>query len=101
MNGLRFDFATNDLIIESGSFATANIDNQTVALISISQICRLTRPELGAQLPSKLINRKVPSVSSILLDAVTMAENDGATNVSVRFIDSDNLQFLGTYENRT
>lgn len=100
MTGLKFDFDIGDIVIDvdKGRFVTANIDNQNVALISLSQICRLTRPELGAQIGARLLNRKPVSVSAVLVDAERQAKADGATNVFVGFSDSNALTFRGKYE---
>ena len=98
MTGLKFDFDIGDIVIDQGRFVTANIDNQNVALISLSQICRLTRPELGAQIGARLLNRKPVSVSAVLVDAERQAKSDGATNVFVGFSDSNSLTFGGKYE---
>ena len=100
MNGIKFNFDTNDLTVGSnGSFDTAVIDNQNVALISLSQVCRLTKPEVGAQIGSRLINIRRSAASAILLDAKKQAENDGAKNVRIQFTSERNLIFTGTYEN--
>ena len=98
MTGLKFDFDIGDIVIDQERFVTANIDNQNVALISLSQICRLTRPELGAQIGARLLNRKPVSVSAVLVDAERQAKADGATNVFVGFSDSNSLTFRGKYE---
>lgn len=100
MNGLKFDFEKGDIAINSsGTFDTATIDNQNVALIAVSQVCRLTRPEFGAQIGSRMVNRQYSSVGSILADAKRQAEADGAKKVSIRFTEEQQLIFVGTYEN--
>lgn len=99
MNGLRFDFEANDIVLSpSGSFAVSQIDSQNCALISLSQITRLTKPEIGAQLASQLQNRKQRSVASVLAEAKRMVEADGAKNVSITIDENDNLKFEATYE---
>lgn len=99
MHGLKFDFSTNDLILnEQGSFDTATIDNQNVAIISISQVCVLTKPELGAQIGPRMVNRPQSSLPSILADAKRNAESDGAKDVTIRFTKDKQLIFTGTYE---
>lgn len=99
MNGLKFDFEKGDITINSsGTFDTATIDNQNVALIAVSQVCRLTRPEFGAQIGSRIVNKQYSSVGSILADAKRQAENDGAKNVKISFTQDNQLIFVGTYE---
>lgn len=99
MQGLKFDFDSGDLKINaSGRFDSGFIDNQNVALIGVSQVCRLTRPEIGAQIGSRVINLKSSNVSSILFDAKRQAEQDGATNVRIELTDDKQLIFIGTYE---
>lgn len=100
MNGLKFDFDSGDITINaSGSFQTATIDNQNVALIALSQVCRLTKPEVGAQIGARIINRRAVNVVAVLAEAKRMAENDGATNVTIEITNNDNITFLGTYDN--
>lgn len=100
MVGLKYDFTENDITIGSdGSFITAVTDNQNVALIALSQVCRLTVPELGAQVGARLINIRRSQASSVLFDAVRMAESDGAKNVRVEFVADNQLIFEGSYEN--
>ncbi len=99
MNGLKFDFNTNDVELDpSGQFLTATIDNQNVALIAISQVCRLTAPQVGAQIASRLINRPAGGVASILEDARSQAKKDGAKNVKIGFTNEGKLTFSGRYE---
>jgi hypothetical protein len=100
MHGLKFDFEKGDLVINaSGAFEIGSTDNQNVALIATSQVCRLTRPEFGAQIGSRMVNQNYASINSILADAKRQAETDGAKNVSVRFTEEQQLIFVGTYEN--
>lgn len=100
MVGLKYDFTENDITISSdGSFTTAVTDNQNVALIALSQVCRLTVPELGAQVGARLINIRRSQAPSVLFDAVRMAESDGAKNVRVEFVTDNQLIFEGSYEN--
>lgn len=99
MNGLRFDFENNDIMLDdSGRFITATTDNQNVALIALSQVCRLTKPEVGAQIGARIINRKPINVSAVLAEAKRMAESDGARNVSIGLDGNNNLIFVGTYD---
>lgn len=99
MTGIKFDFEKGDITIDStGSFSIAEIDNQNVALIALSQVCRLTFPEVGAQIGSRLINTPVSGVSAILADAKRQAEADGAKDVKVSFTQDNKLIFVGKYE---
>lgn len=99
MHGLKFDFEKGDIVINaSGTFETVPSDNQNVALIATSQVCRITRPEFGAQIGSRIVNQKYAGVSSVLADAKRQAEADGAKNVSIRFTEEQQLIFVGTYE---
>lgn len=99
MTGLKFNFDEGDITISDGRFVTANIDNQNVALIALSQMCRLTRPEVGAQIGARLLNRKLVSVNAVLTDAEQQARRDGATDVFVGFNDKNELIFRGSYAN--
>lgn len=99
MNGLYFDFETNDIsVTAAGRFRTAQIDSQNCALISLSEICRLTFPEVGAQLGTKLQNRRLVNVSSDIAAARRQVEADGGTNVIIQITDNDNINFEATYE---
>lgn len=100
MNGLRFDFESNDIIIGSnGSFETSNIDGQNCALIALSQICIITKPEVGEQLASKLQNRKTRSVSADVSAAIRAVEADGGRNVIIEVDDDEQLFFDANYDN--
>lgn len=100
MRGFKFDFNTSDLIIGTdGQFPVATIDNQNIALIAVSQICVVTKPEIGAQIGSRLINRHTGSVGSALAEAKRQAESDGAKNVVIKFTKNGQLIFTGAYEN--
>lgn len=98
MVGLRYDFDIGDITIGSdGSFTTAVTDNQNIALISLSQICRLTYPEVGAQIGPRILNRQARNVQGVLDEARRMAEADGAKNVSITIKDEE-LRFNGSYD---
>lgn len=97
MNGIRYDFENNDIMIgANGSFVTTVIDGQNAALISLSQVCRLTHPETGAQVGSRIINQRSSRVSAILAEAKRQVERDGGTGVIVE-IQNGNLYFKATY----
>ena len=100
MKGLKFDFAENDLVIneDSGEFETAQIDSQNIALIAISQICRVGDPRLGAQIGSRIINQPISRASVALGEAQRMAERDGATDVNIQLTADGKLYFNGAYE---
>lgn len=94
-----FDFENNDIILqENGTFKSTTVDNQNCALISLSQVCRITRPILGAQIGSRLINRQRRHVSSILSSAKRMVQDDGGKNVVVDFDLNENLIFIAEYD---
>lgn len=98
MTGLKYDFDIGDLVVSStGSFAAAVTDNQNVALIAVSQICRLTVPSLGAAIGRRLMNRSVKSAQPVLTPASKMAQKDGAKNAKVTIVDQ-HLEFSGEYE---
>lgn len=97
MTGLLYDFDQQDIVIKGGRFVTANVDNQTVALVAVSQVCALTKPQLGAQLTARLANRRTVNTSSAIADAIQQAQEDGATDVSIQFIDNELLNFEGKY----
>lgn len=100
MRGLQYNFEEQDLVIKpNGTFSTAITDNQTCALITLSQVCRITMPEIGEQIGAKLINRKTRSVASILSAAERAVESDGATQVAITLDDNSNLQFKANYGN--
>lgn len=99
MIGLRFDFENNDIGFNgTGQFIAATIDSQTCALIAVSQVCRITIPELGAELPRRIINRKTIHVGDVIADAVRMVEADGGTNVSITLAEGEDVNFMATYE---
>lgn len=103
MKGLKFDFAENDLVIneDSGEFETAQIDSQNIALIAISQICRVGDPRLGAQIGSRIINQPISRASVALGEAQRMAERDGATGVNIQLTADGKLYFNGAYEDNS
>lgn len=97
MIGIKFDFDVGDIVIGStGQFNTATIDNQCVALISVSQVCRITYPYFGAQIGARMINVPYSRVQSVLSDAKTMSQKDGAANVAIE-ISNGLLTFSGNY----
>lgn len=99
MNGFYFDFETNDLVIDDeGAFETANISSQNCALISTSQVCKITAPQVGEQLAVKILNRKNKNVSKFIRDAEKAVRNDGGTEVDITLDDSENLTFKAIYE---
>ena len=107
MIGLRYDFGSmpgspdyvGDIVIDAnGSFATALIDSQNAALITLTQVCRITKPEIGAQAYSFMTNRTVISILPILSEAKRMVERDGGSNVQIEIIDG-NLKISATYDN--
>lgn len=98
MTGLRFDFEENDIIIDTdGSFVKTVIDSQNCALISLSQICRITRADVGEQIAAKLQNRKQRNVSPVLASAVRAVQRDGGRKVSVTINAEQQLQFKADY----
>lgn len=97
MTGLLYDFDQQDLVIRGGRFVTANVDNQNVALIAVSQVCILTKPEKGAQLTARLANRKTVNTALAIADAEKQAQDDGATDVKITLSDNDILNFEGKY----
>lgn len=87
MTGLLYSWDDGDIVLrENGTFRTADIDSQTCALIGLSQICRITVPELGAQLGAKLQNRKLNRVRRDVSAAIRMVENDGGRDVVIELI---------------
>lgn len=100
MIGIVYDFDDGDVVIRNGSFLTDTIDNQNVALIAVSQVCRLLEPQIGAQITARVTNRKTVSVPAVLADAVQQAKKDGARNVSIELDENNQLLFRGTYAGR-
>jgi len=99
MTGLKFDFDTGDLLLGSdGTFVKANIDSQCAALIAVSQVCRLTKPEIGAQIGTRIVNRPVGVVQSILAEARRMVEQDGGADVKIALDENNNLLISATYD---
>lgn len=99
MNGLRYDFENGDIMIgANGSFVSTVIDGQNAALIALSQVCRLTKPEVGAQVGARVINVPPNRVASILAEAERMIQSDGGTNVVVQLTDAGDLYFKATYD---
>ncbi len=98
MRGIVYDFNVGDVVIsESGPFVKGTIDNQNVALIAVSQVCRITKPEIGAQIGARIVNRRASEIAGVLADAKKQAQNDGATNVVIEMTD-EQLLFTGRYE---
>ncbi len=98
MRGIVYDFNVGDVVIsESGPFVKGTIDNQNVALIAVSQVCRITKPEIGAQIGARIVNRRTSEIAGVLADAKKQAQNDGATNVVIEMTD-EQLLFTGRYE---
>lgn len=100
MIGIVYDFDDEDVVIRDGSFLTDTVDNQNVALIAISQVCRLLEPQIGAQTTARITNRRTVEIPAVLADAVRQAKEDGARNVSVELDDNNQLLFRGVYESR-
>lgn len=98
MKGIVYDFNVGDVVIsEDGPFVKGTIDNQNVALIAVSQVCRITKPEIGVQIGARIINRRAGEVAGVLADAKKQAQKDGATDVSIELIE-EQLLFTGRYE---
>lgn len=98
ISALFFNFDDNDIVIGSnGSFAVVDTGNQNVALIAMSQVCRVTYPEVGVQLGSRIVNQRSSAASAVVSEAVRAAETDGATDVAITLSGND-IQFKGTYE---
>lgn len=99
MKGIVYDFDESDVVIRNGSFLTDTIDNQNVALIAISQVCRIVNPKFGAQITARLTNRRRVYFPSVLADAAQQAKKDGARNVSLDIDEDNQLLFSGVYGN--
>ena len=98
ISALFFNFDDDDIAIgSSGSFVVADTGNQTVALIAMSQVCRVTSPEVGVQLGSRILNQRSSAVNAVISEAVRAAETDGATDVAITLSGND-IQFKGTYD---
>lgn len=98
MNGIYFSFENADIQLTSkGTFDTAQVDSQTCALISLSQVCRLSVPELGVQLGALIENRKRKSVNGLLAKARRQVLADGALSAIVEFNESGDLHFEAVY----
>ena len=70
MRGIVYDFNVGDVVIsESGPFVKGTIDNQNVALIAVSQVCRITKPEIGAQIGARIVNRRTSEIAGVLANA--------------------------------
>ena len=99
MKGFKFNFETGDIVVSpQGVLETAQIDCQNIVLIGLSQVCRLTRPEFGAQIGSKIVERHSSDISSLLATVKKQAENDGATNVVLQLTSDNKLIFTGVYD---
>lgn len=99
MNGLFFNFEDNDLVIDSdGNFDTVDIGSQNCALISSSQVCRLTAPQVGEQLLVKIMNRKGVNIDEDIRKAEKAVEKDGGKDVSIVFNDNGELTFSANYD---
>jgi hypothetical protein len=99
MDGLFFDFETNDIVLKAnGSFATANIGSQSCALVANSQVCRLTKPEVGEQLSAKIVNRKGVGISRDITKAEAAVKKDGGKNVSININDEGQVNFYAEYD---
>jgi len=99
MNGLYFDFENNDIVLkDDGSFATAEIGSQNCAFIATSQVCRLTKPEIGEMLMARLINRKGVGSASDIARAKVAVEKDGGKNVAILINAAGQLSFKADYD---
>lgn len=99
MNGLLFDFENNDIVLtDNGTFATGIIDSQNCAFIAASQVCRITKPEVGEQIFAKLANRKTPNTALEIRNAVSAVQKDGGKNVKIILTEEGNLSFRAEYE---
>ena len=97
MEGLFYDFELNDIVIkDDGTFATAEIDSQNCALISLSEVCRLTKPEVGVRLGARIINRREEDVLNVVAEAKRAVEADGGTDVFISV--KGDLQFEAKYK---
>lgn len=99
MDGFFFNFEDNDIVLTAnGSFATADIGSQNCAFIAMSQVCRLTEPEIGEQLAAKIINRKGVNIQRDISKAIAVVKKDGGTDVSILINAQGELSFKATYE---
>ncbi len=82
MIGMMYDFEAADIRFDDfGAIEKAVIDNQNCALIATSEVCRITRPEVGAYLFARVINRQAKDVKQLVADARRMVEADGGKQV--------------------
>lgn len=99
MKGLKWNPETRDLVITSeGTFSETIIDSQNCMLIAMSQVCRITRPEIGTSLGAKIINRPPSHVGADIAEAIRAVETDGGTDVQIYFNDEGNLEFKARYD---
>jgi len=99
MDGFFFDFENNDIVLKAdGSFATSDIGSQNCAFIANSQICRLTRPEVGELLSAKIINRKGVNIDRDIAKAIAAVEKDGGINVKILLNEDGQLSFYAEYD---
>ncbi len=98
MIGFVFNFENNDFDVDtSGTIITNSIDSQNCALIAVSELCRLTAPEVGARLAARLINRRARSARKDIAEAERMVERDGAKRVRIYLNTDGTLQFTADY----
>lgn len=98
MVGIYYDFIDGDIHFDSnGAIEKAVIDNQNCALIACSEVCRLTKPELGAVLGARILNRHPVDATARLAEARRMVEDDGGKKVTITLTDSKNVEFHADY----
>ena len=100
MNGIKFDFDNGDLALnDNGAFTKANVDSQCAALIALSQVCRITQPQVGAQIGARTVNRHRVLVPAIISEARRMVEKDGGKDVLLKLDENDKLLVSANYDN--
>ena len=99
MDGIYFNLEDNDIELTSaGVIKKAEISSQCCALIATSQVCRLTKPEVGEQVAAKIINNRDSNVTPILESAIRAVEDDGGNDVEIYLNDDDQLVFKADYD---
>ena len=99
MDGLFFDFENNDIVLnDDGDFDASDIGSQNCAFVANSQVCRLTRPEVGESLAAKIINSKGVNNAMGITKAVAAVKKDGGTNVEILINEDSQLSFKADYD---
>lgn len=100
MTGFYFNFDENDIqLTPAGGIRISNTDGQCCALIAVSEICRITQPQIGVRLASRIIDRHQRNLFSLIKEAEREVKRDGARVVKIRMGENEQMTFYAEYDN--